>query len=131
MGGSGRWSRNGLSLGCQETEHGANYRRGAGPQGTSGCSLPNEVQAMEWVDAQEKELQRLRALLVEHQVLLKSSLERPHQETMQAPPKNLNQCRCESFDYLPSTVNINRGAASKTVQVPDLSGPCTIKRDTL
>ena len=40
---------------------------------------------MEWMDAQEKELWRLSALLVEHQAFLKSSPERPYQETMKAP----------------------------------------------
>ena len=73
---------------------------------------------------------RLSALLVEHQALLKSSPGRPHQETTQALPKHISQLRCEIIDYLPGTVNINTGTASKTGQVPDLDGPPTIKRDT-
>ena len=40
-----------------------------------------QLQAMERVEAQEKELRRLSALLVEHQALLISSPERPHQES--------------------------------------------------
>ena len=34
------------------------------------------------------------------------------------------------MNYLPDTVNINRGAVSRTGQVPDLSGPPIITRDT-
>ena len=68
-----------------------------------------QLQAIEWVDAQEKELQKLSALLVEHQALLKYLPERHHQETMQAPAKDINWPRHEAFDYLPTTVNINRG----------------------
>ena len=40
--------------------------------------LQMQLQAIERVDAQEKELQRLIALLVEHQVIFKSLPERPH-----------------------------------------------------
>ena len=67
---------------------------------------------MERVDAQERELWRLSALLLEHQALLKSSLARPHQASTQAPPENLSHLRCEVVDYLSnSTVNTNRGVA--------------------
>ena len=93
------------------------------PTGATGCYLTNE-------NAQEKELQRPSALLVKHEVLLKSLPKRPQQETTQALPKHLSQLRHEAFDYLPSTVDINRGAATKMGQIPDLSGPLTIKRDT-
>ena len=48
-----------------------------------------QLQVMEWVDAQEKELWRLSALLVEQQAVLQSLPERPHQETMQAQTKTL------------------------------------------
>ena len=89
-----------------------------------------QLQAMERVDAQEKELQRLSALLVEHKALLKYSPERPCQEHSQAPPQNLSQLRHEVIDYLTSMVNSNIGLALKTGQVPDLDGPPTIKRDT-
>ena len=33
------------------------------------------------------------------------------------------------MNYLPNTVNTKGGAASSTGQVPDLSGPPTVKRD--
>ena len=46
-----------------------------------------QLQAMERVDAHKKEVWRLSALLVEHQVLLKSLLERPHQEATQDTPE--------------------------------------------
>ena len=39
--------------------------------------LQMQVQTMERVEAQERELRRLSALLVEHQALLRSSPERP------------------------------------------------------
>ena len=55
-----------------------------------------QLQAMERFEAQEKELQRLSALLGKHQAILRSSPERPHQE----PPtsSNLSQLRCEVID---------------------------------
>ena len=68
---------------------------------------------------------------MEHQALLQSSPEKPHQETTEAPPEDLNNLRHEAFDYLPSMVSINRGAAARTGQVPDLSGLPIIKRDTI
>ena len=79
---------------------------------------------------QEKELQRLSALLVEHQALLKSLPEMPHQEPIQDPPENLSQLRCEIMDYLPGMVNTNRWATLKAGQVHDLSGPPTVRRKT-
>ena len=88
-----------------------------------------QLQTMEWVDTQEKELQRLSTLLVEHKALLQSLPERPQQENTKAPAGKIDQLRHEAFDYLPRTININRGAASRTGQVPDLSGPPTVKRD--
>ena len=45
-----------------------------------------QFQAMERVEAQEKELRRLSALLVEHQAILRSLSERPHLESPQASP---------------------------------------------
>ena len=48
--------------------------------------LQMQLQAMERVEAQERKLTRLSALLVEHQALLRSSLERPQQESPQASP---------------------------------------------
>ena len=89
-----------------------------------------QLWAFEQVNSQEKELQRLSALLVEHQAILQSSPERPCQENTQVPPENVNQLRHEAFNYLPSTININRGAASRVGQVPELNGSPIIKRDT-
>ena len=45
-------------------------------------------------------------------------------------PANLSQLSHGIVDYLPSTVDINRGAPTKTGQVLDLGRPPTIKRDT-
>ena len=68
---------------------------------------------------------------MEHQVVLRSFPERPFQEPPQvSSPRNLSQLRHEVIDYPPSTVNTNRGAATRTGQVPDLDRPSTIKRDT-
>ena len=89
-----------------------------------------QLQAIERVEAQDKELWRLSTLLVEHQAFLKSLPERPHQEPFQAPPVNLSQHRHGVEKYLPSTVNTNRGVALKTGQVPDLGGLPIIKRET-
>ena len=52
-----------------------------------------QLQAMEKVEVQEKELQRLSALLEEHQVVLRSLPERLHQEPPTA--SNLSQLRQE------------------------------------
>ena len=85
---------------------------------------------MESADVQERELQRLSALLVEHQSLLKSLPERAHQEITQAPPESLSQLRHEIIDYLPGMVNTKRGAALRTGHVHDLSRPPTVRRET-
>ena len=86
---------------------------------------------MERVEAQEKELRRLSALLVEHQAILRSSPERPCQESPQAsPPQDLAQLRHEVIDQLPSTMNTFWGAATRTGQVHDLARPLTVRRDT-
>ena len=45
-----------------------------------------QLQAMERVKVQEKELQRLSALLIEHHAVLRSLPERPCQESPQASP---------------------------------------------
>ena len=116
---------------CQETEHRVNFEEQQAHREQVVALSQIQLQAMEHVDAQEKELWRLSALLVEHWVLLKSLPERHHQDTTHAPPKKLSELRHETFDYLPGTVNTNRGAALKAGQVPDLSGAPTVKRDTL
>ena len=75
--------------------------------------LQMQLQAMERMDAQGKELRRLSALLLEHQGILRSSPERPHQESLQAwPSRDLDQLRCEVMDILPTTVNTVRGAGT-------------------
>ena len=90
-----------------------------------------QLQAMERVEAQVKELWRLSALLVEHQAVLRSSPERPCQESPWAsPPRSLSQLRCEVIDQLSGTVNTVRGVAIRTGQVHDLGRPPTVKRDT-
>ena len=63
-------------------------------------------QALQREDKQEKELQRLNALLAEHQAILKSSPERPHQEISQAP-RRTDQLRHETVNYLAGNVNVN------------------------
>ena len=76
-----------------------------------------QLQAMERVEAQEKELQRLSALLVEHWAVLRSLPERPHQEPPQAsPPRTLDQLRPEVIYYLPNMVNTNRGQLQEQVK---------------
>ena len=90
-----------------------------------------QLQAMERVEAQERELRRLSALLVEHRAILRSLPERPHQESPEAsPPGNLGQLRCEVEDILPGIVNTVRGTAERTGQVPDLGRLPTVERDT-
>ena len=81
------------------------------------------------MDEQEKELQRLSAVLLEHQVILQSWPERPHQEIPQAPPRKIDQLRHEAVDYLPCTVNVSKGAESRISHVPDLKGLPIIKRE--
>ena len=76
-------------------------------------------------------MRRLSALLVEHQGILSSSPERPHQESPQtSPPRDLGQLRHEVEDILPGTVNTVRGAAERTGQVPDLGRLPIVRRDT-
>ena len=90
-----------------------------------------QCQAMKRVYAQEKELRRLSALLVEHRAILRSSPEKPHQESPKAsPPRDLGQLRHEIMDHLPGTVNTVRGAVARTGQVPDLHRLPTLKRDS-
>ena len=89
-----------------------------------------QLQAMERVEAQERELRRLSAFLAEHQEVLRSSPERPQQEPPQpVPPQELGQLRHEVEDILPGTVNTVRGASSRAGQVPDLGRPPILRRD--
>ena len=75
-----------------------------------------QLQAMERVDAQEKELWRLCALLLEHQALLNFLLEMPCQETTQAPPKHLNQLRCEAIGICPVQLTSKEGYLQKLIK---------------
>ena len=90
-----------------------------------------QLQAMERVEGQERELRRLSALLAEHQEVLRSSPERPQQEPPQPlPPRDLGQLRHEVEDILPGMINTVRGATSRAGQVPDLGRPPIVRRDT-
>ena len=89
-----------------------------------------QLQVMERVDEQERELWRLSAPLVEHQEVLRSSPEMPQQEPPQPlPPRELGQLRHEVHDILPGMVNTVRGASSRAGQVPDLGRPTMVRRD--
>ena len=74
-----------------------------------------QLQAMERMEQQERELMRLGALLIEHQEVLRSSPERLQQEPAQ-PPRELGQLRHELEDILPGTVNTVRGTSSRAVR---------------
>ena len=67
---------------------------------------------------------------MEHYAVLQTLPEGFPDELPQAPPKRTSQCRHEAFTYLPRTVNVTRGAASRTDQVPHLNGPTSINKDT-
>ena len=91
-----------------------------------------QLQAMERVEEQERELRRLSNLMAQHQAILRLTPERPQPESPQAsPPHNLAWLRGEIQDVLPGTVNTMRGAAERVGQVPDLGNPPTFAEDTL
>ena len=91
-----------------------------------------QLQAMEKVEEQERELRRLSNLMAEHQAILRTLPERPQiQFPPTSPPHNLAQLRGEVQDVLPGTVNIIRGAAERVGQVPDLGNPPALRGDTL
>ena len=72
---------------------------------------------MERVEAQERQLRTLSALLVEHQAVLRSSPERPHQGSPQAlSPRDLGWLRSEVEDILPGTINTLRGQQKEQVK---------------
>ena len=76
-----------------------------------------QLQAMERVEEQERELMRLSALLVEHQEVLRSSPERPQQEPHQPlPPSELGQLRHEIEDILAGMLNTVRGLLQEQVR---------------
>ena len=91
-----------------------------------------QLQAMERVEEQERELRRLSNLMAEHQAILRSSPERPQpQSSPVSPPHNLAWLRGEVQDVLPGTVNTIRGVAERVGQVPDLGNLPTLRGDTL
>ena len=91
-----------------------------------------QLQAMERVEEQERELRRLSNLMAEHQAILRTSPERPQaQSPPTSPPHNLAQLRGEVQDVLPGTVNTIRGAAKRVGQIPDLGNLPTLRGDTL
>ena len=91
-----------------------------------------QLQAMERVEEQERELRRLSNLMAEHQAILRTLPERPQQQCPPAlPPQNLALLRGEIEDVLPGTVNTLRGAAERVGQVPDLGNTPTFRRDML
>ena len=97
----------------------------------SGYSLPNAVPGNGEGGEQERELRRLSALLEEHQAVLRSLPERPHQWSPQtSAPHNLAWLRGEVDNVLPGTVNIVRGAVERASQVPDLGKQPVLRRDT-
>ena len=86
-----------------------------------------QLQAMEMVEEQERELRRLSKLMAKHQAILRTSPERPQQQSPPtSPPHNLAQLRGKIED-----VNTVRGAAERAGQIPDLDNPPTLRRDTL
>ena len=88
-----------------------------------------QLQAMERVEEQERELRRLSNL---HQAILRSSPERPQQQSPPtSPPHNLAQLRGEIEDVLPGTVNTVRGVSERAGQIPDLGNLPTLRRDML
>ena len=91
-----------------------------------------QLQAMERVEEQERELRRLSNLMAEHQAILRSLPERPQtQSPPTSPPHNLAWLRGKVQDVLPGTVNTMRGAAERVGQVPDLGNLPTLGGGTL
>ena len=73
-----------------------------------------QLQAMERVE-EERELRRLSNLMANHQAILRTSPERPQQQSPPtSPPHNLAQLRGKIEDMLPGTVNIVREATEKS-----------------
>ena len=90
-----------------------------------------QLQAMERVEEEERELRRLSDLMAEHHAVLRASPERPQvQSPPTSPPHNLAWLRGEVEDVLPGTVNTVRGAAERAGQVSDLGNLLMLRRDT-
>ena len=91
-----------------------------------------QLQAMERVEEQERELRRLSNLMAEHQAILRTLPERPQtQSSPTSPPHNLAWLRGEVQDVLPGTANTIRGAAERVGQVPDLGNLPILEGGTL
>ena len=91
-----------------------------------------QLQAIERVEEQERELRRISNLMAKHQAILRTSPERPWQQSPPtSPPHDLARLRGEIEDVLPGTVNVVRGAAERAGQVPDLGNLPTLRRDML
>ena len=93
--------------------------------------LQMQLQAMERVEEQEREL-RLSNLIAKHQAILRSSPERPQpQSPPTSQPHSLAWLRGEVEDVLPGTVNTVRGAVERVGQVPGLGNLPMLRGDTL
>ena len=91
-----------------------------------------QLQAMDRVEEQERELRRFSNLIAEHKAILRSFPERPlPQSPPTSPPHNLAWLRDEVEDMLPGTVNTVRGAMERAGQIPDLGNLPMLRRDTL
>ena len=91
-----------------------------------------QLQAMERVEEQERELRRLSNSMAEHQAMLRSSPERPQPQSPPAsPPHNLAQLKGEVEDMLPGMINTVRGVVERVGQIPDLGNLPMLRRDTL
>ena len=91
-----------------------------------------QLQAMERLEEQERELRRLSNLMAKHQAILRTLPERPQpQSSPTSPPHNLAWLRGEIEDVLPGTVNTIKRARERAGQVPDLGNHPTLRRDTL
>ena len=87
-----------------------------------------QLQVMERVEEQERELRRLSNLMAEQQAILRSMPERPQpQSPSTSPPHNLAWLRGKIQDVLPGMVNTVRGATERVGQVPDLGNPLTLR----
>ena len=91
-----------------------------------------QLQAMERVAEQERELRRLSNLMAQHQAILTTLPERSQSQSLPVfPPHNLARLREEVRNVLPGTANTVRGAADKVGQVSDLGNLPTFAEDTL
>ena len=88
-----------------------------------------QLQAIERVEEQERELRRFSNLMAKHQAILRILTERPQQQSPPAsPPHNLAWLRSEIEDVLPGKVNTIRGAMERAGQFPDLGNLPTLRR---